>query len=138
MISSRSSRETLSTVGWARPSGFTWTGKATVTGVEIVRSVVFFGVNTLIELYWIHHLGAQPRHGRHGAGLLPGRRGGRDAARRAHRRPARAGPRAAIGTVAMVPALVALRLCSPPSSAPCCRIQRRPKGTLWPTRYARR
>ena len=29
-----------------------------MTGVEIVRSVVFFGVNTLIELYWIHHLGA--------------------------------------------------------------------------------
>ena len=35
-----------------------WAPFLVTTGVEIVRSVVFFGVNTFIELYWIHHLGA--------------------------------------------------------------------------------
>ncbi|HEY1002603.1 MAG TPA: MFS transporter [Streptosporangiaceae bacterium] len=35
-----------------------WAPFLVMTGVEIVRSVVFFGVNTFIELYWIHHLGA--------------------------------------------------------------------------------
>src|SRR5436189_14811 len=39
-----------------------------MTGVEIARSVVFFGVNTFIELYWIHHLGAS--RGLAGAALV--------------------------------------------------------------------
>ena len=35
-----------------------WAPFLVMTGVEIVRSVVFFGVNTFIELYWIRHLHA--------------------------------------------------------------------------------
>jgi FSR family fosmidomycin resistance protein-like MFS transporter len=31
---------------------------ATLTGVEIIRSTVSFGVNTFVALYWIHQLGA--------------------------------------------------------------------------------
>nr|WP_202238605.1 MFS transporter [Streptomyces sp. SN-593] len=35
-----------------------WGPFAALTGVEVVRSVAFFGVNTFIELYWIRHLHA--------------------------------------------------------------------------------
>ncbi|ROO85752.1 FSR family fosmidomycin resistance protein-like MFS transporter [Actinocorallia herbida] len=35
-----------------------WPPFLVLTAVEIVRSVVFFGVLTFIELYWIRHLGA--------------------------------------------------------------------------------
>ncbi|SHK99202.1 MFS transporter [Actinacidiphila paucisporea] len=35
-----------------------WRPFALLTGVEVVRSVAFFGVNTFIELYWIRHLHA--------------------------------------------------------------------------------
>ncbi|MFD7644708.1 MFS transporter [Kitasatospora sp. NPDC059795] len=35
-----------------------WRPFLVLTGVEIVRSVAFFGVSTFIELYWLRHLGA--------------------------------------------------------------------------------
>jgi FSR family fosmidomycin resistance protein-like MFS transporter len=83
-----------------------------MTGVEIVRSVVFFGVNTFIELYWIHHLGAS--RGVAGAALACFLVGGVAGTLLGGRIADRLGLVRAlqIGTVAMVPALVALRLCS--------------------------
>ena len=82
-----------------------------MTGVEIVRSVVFFGVNTFIRLYWIHHLWAPAAavSARWPAFLVGGVAGtllgGRIADRIGLVRALQ------LGTVAMVPALVALRLC---------------------------
>ncbi|MEV7216360.1 MFS transporter [Kitasatospora cineracea] len=35
-----------------------WRPFLVLTGVEVVRSVVFFGVSTFIELYWLRQLGA--------------------------------------------------------------------------------
>ncbi|GAA2059710.1 MFS transporter [Catenulispora yoronensis] len=35
-----------------------WRPFAALTGVEIVRSAAFFGINTFIELYWLKHLHA--------------------------------------------------------------------------------
>jgi FSR family fosmidomycin resistance protein-like MFS transporter len=35
-----------------------WRPFFALTGIEVVRSIAFFGVNTFIELYWIHHLHA--------------------------------------------------------------------------------
>ncbi|QMU80424.1 MFS transporter [Streptacidiphilus sp. PB12-B1b] len=35
-----------------------WAPFLVLTGIEVVRSTVFFGVNTFIELYWIRHLHA--------------------------------------------------------------------------------
>src|SRR4051794_20351844 len=32
-----------------------WRPFFALTGIEVVRSIAFFGVNTFIELYWIHH-----------------------------------------------------------------------------------
>jgi FSR family fosmidomycin resistance protein-like MFS transporter len=82
-----------------------------MTGVEIVRSVVFFGVNTFIELYWIHHLGAS--RGLAGAALACFLVGGVAGTLLGGRMADRIGLVRALqlGTVTMVPALVALRLC---------------------------
>lgn len=88
-----------------------WAPFLAMTGVEIVRSVVFFGVNTFIELYWIHHLKAS--RGAAGAalacflvgGLAGTLLGGRIADRIGLVRALQA------GTTAMVPALIVLRLC---------------------------
>jgi len=35
-----------------------WKPFAALTGIEVVRSATFFGVNTFIELYWLDHLHA--------------------------------------------------------------------------------
>ncbi|ACU70401.1 major facilitator superfamily MFS_1 [Catenulispora acidiphila DSM 44928] len=35
-----------------------WGPFAALTGIEVVRSAAFFGINTFIELYWIKHLHA--------------------------------------------------------------------------------
>jgi FSR family fosmidomycin resistance protein-like MFS transporter len=37
-----------------------WTPFLVLTGIEVVRSVLFFGVNTFVGLYWIRHLHAGP------------------------------------------------------------------------------
>ena len=88
-----------------------WAPFLVMTGVEIVRSVVFFGVNTFIELYWIHHLGAS--RGLAGAALACFLVGGVAGTLLGGRIADRIGLVRALqlGTVAMVPALVALRLC---------------------------
>jgi MFS transporter, FSR family, fosmidomycin resistance protein len=94
-----------------------WAPFLVMTGVEIVRSMVFFGVNTFIELYWIHHLGAS--RGLAGAalacfllgGLAGTLLGGRIADRMGLVRALQA------GTVVMIPALIALRLCPGPGLA---------------------
>jgi FSR family fosmidomycin resistance protein-like MFS transporter len=88
-----------------------WAPFLVMTGVEVVRSVVFFGVNTFIELYWIHHLGAS--RGVAGAALACFLVGGVAGTLLGGRIADRLGLVRAlqIGTVAMVPALVALRLC---------------------------
>src|SRR6185437_2011721 len=87
-----------------------WAPFLVMTGVEIVRSVVFFGVNTFIELYWIHHLGAS--RGLAGAALACFLVGGVAGTLLGGRMADRIGLVRALqlGTVAMVPALVALRL----------------------------
>jgi MFS transporter, FSR family, fosmidomycin resistance protein len=88
-----------------------WAPFLVMTGVEVVRSVVFFGVNTFIELYWIHHLGAS--RGVAGAALACFLVGGVAGTLLGGRIADRLGLVRAlqIGTVAMIPALVALRLC---------------------------
>ncbi|NUR63179.1 MAG: MFS transporter [Catenulispora sp.] len=35
-----------------------WAPFAALTGIEVVRSAAFFGINTFIELYWLDHLHA--------------------------------------------------------------------------------
>jgi FSR family fosmidomycin resistance protein-like MFS transporter len=43
----------------AVPSGADrWAPFLVLTAVEVARSVVFFGVSTFVELYWLRHLGA--------------------------------------------------------------------------------
>jgi FSR family fosmidomycin resistance protein-like MFS transporter len=88
-----------------------WAPFLVMTGVEIVRSVVFFGVNTFIELYWIHHLGAS--RGVAGVALACFLVGGVAGTLLGGRMADRLGLVRAlqIGTLTMVPALVALRLC---------------------------
>jgi FSR family fosmidomycin resistance protein-like MFS transporter len=88
-----------------------WAPFLVMTGVEVARSAVFFGINTFIELYWIHHLGASRAVAGAalacflGGGLAGTLLGGRVADRIGLVRALQA------GTVVMVPALVALRLC---------------------------
>ena len=98
--------------GAAPPAGRDrWGPFLTMTGVEIVRSMVFFGVNTFIELYWIGHFhSSRGLAGAALAGFLVGGvagtlLGGRIADRIGLVRALQ------IGTVAMIPALVALRWC---------------------------
>jgi FSR family fosmidomycin resistance protein-like MFS transporter len=88
-----------------------WAPFLVLTGVEVVRSVVFFGVNTFIELYWIHQLGAS--RGVAGAALACFLVGGVAGTLLGGRIADRLGLVRAlqIGTAAMIPALVALRLC---------------------------
>jgi MFS transporter, FSR family, fosmidomycin resistance protein len=87
-----------------------WGPFMVMAGVEIVRSVVFFGVNTFIELYWIHHLGAS--RGVAGAALACFLVGGLAGTLLGGRIADRVGLVRAlqIGTLVMIPALVALRL----------------------------
>src|SRR3984957_19317334 len=82
-----------------------------MTGLAVVRSVVFFGVNTFIELYWTRHLAAS--RGLAGAALACFLVGGVAGTLLGGRMADRIGLVRALqlGTVTMVPALVALRLC---------------------------
>jgi FSR family fosmidomycin resistance protein-like MFS transporter len=88
-----------------------------MTGVEIVRSAVFFGINTFIGLYWIHHFGAS--RGVAGAALACFLAGGLAGTLVGGRIADRIGLVRALqaGTVAMIPALAALRLCPGPGLA---------------------
>ncbi|HEX3780750.1 MAG TPA: MFS transporter [Pseudonocardiaceae bacterium] len=84
---------------------------ATLTGVEIVRSTVSFGVNTFIALYWIRHLGASSGLGgialslELAGGVLGTLAGGRIGDRIGLVRTVQ------LGNVLIVPALVGLLAC---------------------------
>ncbi|WP_433383538.1 MFS transporter [Actinoplanes sp. CA-142083] len=87
-----------------------WRPFFALTGIEVVRSAAFFGVNTFIELYWIRHLHAS--RGLAGAalavflvgGVLGTLAGGRIADRIGAVRTVQ------LGALAAVPMLIALRL----------------------------
>lgn len=93
-----------------------WLPFLVLTAVEIIRSVVFLGLNTFIALYWIVHLGA----GRYAGGLaltaflvggvIGTLAGGRLADRIGMLHTIR------IGCAAAVPALLALRLAPNPGA----------------------
>jgi MFS transporter, FSR family, fosmidomycin resistance protein len=84
---------------------------AVLTGTEIVRSTISFGLNTFISLYWIRHLGASSALGglaltlELGGGVFGTLLGGRIADRFGMIRTVQA------GNVALLPALLALLLC---------------------------
>lgn len=88
-----------------------WGPFAALTGVEVVRSIAFFGVNTFIELYWLRTLhSSRALAGTALAcflvgGVLGTLAGGRIADRIGAVRAVR------LGSALAVPALVALRLC---------------------------
>ncbi|RKN35890.1 MFS transporter [Streptomyces hoynatensis] len=88
-----------------------WGPFLVLTGVEVVRSVMFFGVNTFIELYWLHHLHAG--HGVAGAALACFLVGGVGGTLLGGRIADRIGMvrTIQIGAALAVPALVALRAC---------------------------
>lgn len=55
----RHQRRTVKTGQATAPLGYDrWLPFATLTGVEVLRSMTFFGMNTFIELYWIRYLHA--------------------------------------------------------------------------------
>jgi FSR family fosmidomycin resistance protein-like MFS transporter len=88
-----------------------WRPFAALTGIEVVRSIAFFGVNTFIELYWLRSLHAsRALAGTALACFLVGGvagtlLGGRIADRIGTIRTVR------LGSALALPALVALRLC---------------------------
>lgn len=88
-----------------------WRPFAALTGIEVVRSIAFFGVNTFIELYWLRSLHAsRALAGTALACFLVGGVagtliGGRIADRIGTIRTVR------LGSALALPALVALRLC---------------------------
>ncbi|RDI52853.1 MFS transporter [Nocardia mexicana] len=91
-----------------------WLPFAALTAVEIVRSVVYFGMNTFIALYWINHLGASQTLG--GVALAAFLVGGVAGTLLGGRIADRAGMLRTIqiGGLTAVPALVLLRLVPSP------------------------
>ncbi|MFE9423475.1 MFS transporter [Kitasatospora sp. NPDC006697] len=87
-----------------------WGPFLVLTGVEVVRSVVFFGVSTFIELYWLRHLHASHLLG--GAALTCFLAGGVAGTLGGGRLADRIGMvrTAQWGTALTAPALVALRV----------------------------
>jgi FSR family fosmidomycin resistance protein-like MFS transporter len=51
-------RETATATAAQRSGRDRWGPFAALTGIEVLRSAAFFGLNTFIELYWIRHLHA--------------------------------------------------------------------------------
>jgi FSR family fosmidomycin resistance protein-like MFS transporter len=54
----RHGREAARDAAAVRAGRDRWRPFAALTGIEMLRSVAFFGLNTFIELYWIGHLHA--------------------------------------------------------------------------------
>ncbi|MGW0802525.1 MFS transporter [Nonomuraea sp. NPDC002799] len=106
----RNRPQVMATSAAVRRGADRWAPFMVLTGIEIVRSVAFFGVLTFIELYWIRHLGASRAvAGAALAGFLVGGVagtliGGRVADRIGLVRTVR------LGSVLAIPALVGLRL----------------------------
>jgi FSR family fosmidomycin resistance protein-like MFS transporter len=88
-----------------------WRPFLILTAIEIVRSVMFFGVNTFIELYWLRHL--HTGRGPAGAALACFLVGGVGGTLLGGRIADRVGMvrTVQLGTLAAVPVLAALRLC---------------------------
>src|SRR5262249_7734433 len=88
-----------------------WRPFLILTAVEVVRSVMFFGVNTFIELYWIRHLHAD--RGVAGAALACFLVGGVGGTLLGGRIADRFGlvRTVQVGTMVGVPVLAVLRLC---------------------------
>ncbi|MBR7837039.1 MFS transporter [Actinospica durhamensis] len=88
-----------------------WRPFAVLTGIEVVRSIAFFGINTFIELYWLRSLHASRALAGTAlacflvGGVLGTLAGGRIADRIGTIRTVR------LGSALGLPALVALRLC---------------------------
>ncbi|RMI34384.1 MFS transporter [Nocardia stercoris] len=93
-----------------------WAPFALLTGVEVVRSVVYFGMNTFVALFWIQHFGASRGLGGTALGVfLTGGvagtlAGGRLADRIGATRTVR------LGAAAAVPALLLVRLAPGPTT----------------------
>ncbi|MFF5297335.1 MFS transporter [Paractinoplanes globisporus] len=87
-----------------------WRPFLALTGVEVVRSAAFFGINTFIELYWIRHLHAS--RGLAGAALAVFLVGGVAGTLAGGRIADRIGTvrTVQVGALAAVPLLIALRL----------------------------
>jgi FSR family fosmidomycin resistance protein-like MFS transporter len=91
-----------------------WWQFIALTGVEVVRSIMFFGMNTFIALYWINHLGTSAQVGGIaltcflvggvGGTLVGGRIGDRFGMVRTVQ----------FGAVVAIPAYIALRACPNP------------------------
>ncbi len=94
-----------------------WGAFAILTAVAVVRSIVYFGMNTFIALYWINHLGASPALG--GTALTAFLTGGVGGTLLGGRIADRAGALRTIhiGTLAAIPALILLRLTPDPHAA---------------------
>ncbi|WP_280264944.1 MFS transporter [Nocardia wallacei] len=108
-------RRTATAVGTAPADGRDrWLPFAALTAVEIVRSVIYFGMNTFIALYWINHLGASQTLG--GVALAAFLVGGVAGTLLGGRIADRAGMLRTIqiGGVLAVPALVLLRVVPSP------------------------
>ena len=94
-----------------------WIPFLVLTAVEVVRSVIYFGMNTFIALYWIRNLHASPGLGGLaltmflGGGVLGTVTGGRIADRLGMVRTIQ------VGGIVAVPALLALRMCPNPTAA---------------------
>jgi FSR family fosmidomycin resistance protein-like MFS transporter len=94
-----------------RPGPDLWWPFAALTGIEVVRSIAFFGVNTFIELYWLRTLHASRALAATAlacflvGGVAGTLAGGRVADRIGAVRAVR------VGSALAVPALIALRLC---------------------------
>ncbi|MGW5575015.1 MFS transporter [Nocardia thailandica] len=99
-----------------------WGPFAVLTVLEVVRSVVFFGVNTFVVLYWIRFLGAGDGLG--GVALAAFLTGGVAGTLLGGRLADRFGmlPTIRAGSVAVIPALVALRLTPSPVWALGCAV----------------
>jgi len=91
-----------------------WRPFLALTGIEVVRSAAFFGVNTFIELYWIKHLHAG--RGVAGAALAVFLIGGVAGTLAGGRIADRIGAvrTVQIGAIAALPLLIALRLTGGP------------------------
>ncbi|MFE7799119.1 MFS transporter [Nocardia sp. NPDC057440] len=104
-------RRTRNTVIQHRIDGHDrWVPFFLLTGVELVRSVIYAGMNTFIALYWINHLGSS--HALGGAALAAFLGGGVAGTLLGGRIADRVGVlhTIRIGSVAALPALAALRL----------------------------